>query len=153
MLFRQTPLDYSSPNPPVTATPGALDLDGMSMDMSVTKRTTPSIVSDPTTETDRNPPSVTASPKEIPTEEEPPWDDRPETATWAPLMEEASPPPSLVFHRGKKLPTDLSVSQQFFGPNWRSPSPVVLHIGGNPGPPRLRRAQRKKMPRVEQGQS
>lgn len=59
-----------------------------------------------------------------------PWGNAPATATWAPMMEEvrfAGPIPYLPC-----LLTPFLL--QIFGPNWRCPTPTILHIG-NPDNP------------------
>ncbi len=56
-----------------------------------------------------------------------PWGNAPATATWAPMMEEVCWTPNLVLCLTHDYP-------QIFGPNWRCPSPTILHIG-NPDNP------------------
>jgi hypothetical protein len=68
---------------------------------------------------------VVESPEEEEVEELP-WGNDPATATWAPMMAEVCTDSSRSY-------AQLTMPSQIFGPNWRCPSPVILHIG-NPEP-------------------
>jgi len=69
---------------PVTAGAGAPHLDGMSMDAEKMADVQLGLA------------SVAESPEGIASTEDPSWDSRLDTSSWAPLMEEASPPPSTL---------------------------------------------------------
>jgi hypothetical protein len=69
--------------------------------------------------------SAVASPEDDDTEDLP-WGDELATATWAPMMAEVH----IVTHSHSHSWREIS---KILGPNWRCPSPVILHIG-NPEP-------------------
>ncbi|KAI8937663.1 hypothetical protein NX059_005365 [Plenodomus lindquistii] len=101
-----TPLDKPDPFEPVEHTASLLDIDGMTV-------MTDGAASTAMQELAQIDPSfhpVVDSPEEEVVDEVQRWNITPATSHWSTLMEE------------------------FFGPDWRVPSPVVLHIG-NPGPP------------------
>ncbi|KAG9187897.1 hypothetical protein G6011_05768 [Alternaria panax] len=101
-----TPVDQSSSFvPPVTKRP--LDLDGMTV-MADIHRPVVLASQDQKVEMQLDLQQIRESSEEGEVEDLP-WGNAPATATWAPMMEE--------------------LFVQIFGPNWRCPSPTILHIG------------------------
>ncbi|KAF1947208.1 hypothetical protein EJ02DRAFT_417803 [Clathrospora elynae] len=100
-----TPINPPNSFGPTTAT-RPVDLDGMTVMTDIDAPVAPN----PTIGIYLDLQPVVESPEEEQAEELP-WGNAPETANWAQMMEE------------------------IFGPNWRCPSPVVLHIGNPDSPP------------------